>query len=134
MTIVGFGLKDIKASKQNQAKDKVNIESGLHITSVERSDFSIHKDEQAIKFSFKFTCNYEPKIGSIALEGDFVFLIKKENADKLLDQWTKKKILEKEYVALIYPPILAKCQIQALLISRDLGLPSPIPLPKFKVE
>jgi len=30
--------------------------------------------------------------------------------------------------------ILTRCNIQALILARDINLPSPIPLPKVKVE
>jgi len=30
--------------------------------------------------------------------------------------------------------ILARCQIQAIILAKELNLPSPIPLPKLSIE
>ena len=47
-------------------------------------------------------------------------------------QWKKDKKIPKEIVEEMMSHILSKCNIEALLMSREINLPPPIPLPKVK--
>jgi len=48
--------------------------------------------------------------------------------------WKDQKKVHKDVMTETLNVILDRCNIQALILARDINLPSPIPLPKVKVE
>jgi hypothetical protein len=49
-----------------------------------------------------------------------------------LDGWKKDKKLPKEIMPVILNTVLNKCNIQALILSEQINLPPPIPMPKLQ--
>ena len=86
-----------------------------------------------MKFNFAFACVYDPKVGEISLAGEVFWLDKEENVKKILSGWKKDKKVPKEVSVPILNTVLQKCNIQALMLSRYINLPPPIPLPKVNV-
>ena len=60
-------------------------------------------------------------------------LLKKNKVKEVLDGWKKDKKLPKEIMTTILNSVLTKCNIQALILSEQINLPPPIPLPKLQV-
>ena len=73
---------------------------------------------------------YEPNIGKILLTGEVVYLIDKDKAADVVKNWKKNKKMEKDMMTNILNNVLAKCNVQALILSKDMNMPPPIPLPK----
>ena len=53
---------------------------------------------------------------------------------EILDGWEKDKKLPKEIMPGILNTALNKCNIQALILSERISLPSPIELPKIQQQ
>lgn len=135
MTVVGFSFTKINVEKKETAKGKINISNHVSIQNVEESSFSIGQDEQkSLKFTFLFASSYDPNVGIISLTGELVFIEDKSKIAQIFSEWKDKKRVDKEVMTDILNVILNRCNIQALILARDINLPSPIPLPKVKVE
>lgn len=135
MTIVGFGFTKINVERKGNAVGKVSISNNVSITKVTKTDLSFGKAKQnALKFEFEFIASYEPKLGSIALNGEVIWMDKKENVDKLEKEWKKSKKIDKEVMTPVLNHVLNKCNIEALLLSREVNFPPPIPLPKVTAK
>ncbi len=133
MSVIGFNIAKIDAEKKNSPKGKVNVESNVAIKKVEVSDVSLGKDdEKVLDFNFEFKTNYSPDVGHILIAGNLLFLTKSEEATKIADEWNKTKKLEKDVMRPIFNTVLARGNIQAMIISKDLNLPAPIQLPRMK--
>jgi hypothetical protein len=91
---------------------------------------SFDQQRSAVKISFTYTVSYDPDIGSIELAGDILFLQEQAVIQAILDEWTKRKALPKKLSAPLVSAIMQKCVIQALILTKDIGLPPPIPLPR----
>jgi hypothetical protein len=130
MTVVGFNFTKINAEKKSPMKGKININNNISITNVEETTLPIDKTRAALQFSFVYSSKFEPNIGSLEIEGTLIYLQSKEAVKKIIDGWKKNKQILPEVMTPIMNQILAKCNIEALFITRDLNLPSPIPLPK----
>ncbi len=134
MKSVGFNFNKINVEKKNIGKGKVNISNNVAIKNIEQKDISLGKSKQdALKFTFEFTSKYEPGLGSILLGGDVLYLTDSQKSKEILDGWKKDKKVPKDIMAGILNTVLAKCNIQALILSQEVNLPPPIPLPKVKV-
>lgn len=135
MAVVGFNFTNIIAEKKQVSKGKIRISNNVAIEKVEKSTFSIGQDTQdTLKFTFKFVSKFEPDVGAIELIGNLVVIEAKEQVQEIEEMWKKGKKLPKEVMTEVLNVVLARCNTQALILSRDINLPSPIPLPKVKIK
>jgi hypothetical protein len=134
MTIIGFNFIKINIEKKGPVKGKINISNNVSIKDVEEIKISLGKSEQkALRFIFEFVSKYEPNIGDITLKGEIIDLEDDKKTKEITDKWKKDKKLSKDMTTLLLNNVLAKCNIQALILSRDINLPPPIPMPKVEV-
>ena len=132
MTIVGFAYTKISIErKQGTVQSRVNINNNVSIKAIEKTELPFGPDKHnGLKFSFEFTSKYDPDIGEINLRGDVLYIDEEKNIKTMLNEWKKEKKVSKELMTNIVNTILAKCNIQALILSQELNLPAPIPLPR----
>ena len=133
--IVGFGFTKLSAEKGEIAKGKIDINNNVSIKDVHEDSFSLGKDKQQniLRFVFEFTSNYEPNVGKILFEGDLLYMEEPKKAKEILNDWKKNKKLPKDLMGNLINTLLTKCNVQALILSQQVNLPSPIPLPKVQV-
>ena len=133
MTIIGFNFKEIKVSKKEGVKGKVNIKNNVVITDIKEQDLNLgDKSQNALRFIFEFSSKYDPDMGEIILGGDLLFMDSADKAKKILEDWKKSKKLPKDVMTGILNTVLTKCNIEALVLSQKVGLPPPIPMPSVK--
>ncbi len=131
MAVLAFNYTKVLGEKKSGASGRININNNVLITNIEEASFSFEKGKKGLKVDFEFTSNYDPEIGHILLEGNLLLLEDAKKVDEWLKQWSKEKKLPREVMTRIINQVLARCNIQSLILSRDLNLPSPIPLPKL---
>lgn len=130
MAIVGFSFTKIDAQKKSGAKGKVNISNNVSLSNVEDAKLTMAKEKQSLRVSFAFETKYEPSLALIRLEGDILMLEEKKRGDEILKHWSTSQALPKELMQSVLNHILDRCNVEALILARDLGLPAPVPLPK----
>ena len=134
MTIVGLNFTKIEAEKKELVKGKININNNVSINKVEEKKLSLATEKQKIiAFTFEFISKYDPNVGFIKITGDVLYMESANKVKEILDGWKKDKKLPKEIMATILNSVLTKCNIQALILSEQINLPPPIPLPKLQV-
>ena len=132
--IVGFGFTKLSAERNEAAKGKIDINNNVTIKNVEEADISFGKNNQSvIKFLFEFTSKYEPNVGNILFEGELLYMEEPKKAKEIIASWKKDKKIAKEMMAGLLNTILTKCNIQALILSQEINLPAPIPMPKVQI-
>lgn len=133
--IVGFNFTKLSAEKNDVSKGKIDISNNIRIKDIIEENLSLGKDKHnVLKFNFEFTSKYEPAIGSILFEGEILYLEDPKKIKELLSSWKKDKKLPKELTAGLLNAILTKCNVQALILSQEVNLPAPIPMPKVQME
>ena len=85
-----------------------------------------------LKFTFAFNCRYEPDLGSIDVEGQVFFTDTEEKVKTIRDSWAKDKKVPGDVMERVVNAALHKGNIQAIKVSEEVSLPSPLPLPKVK--
>lgn len=134
MPVVGMQFSKIVVEKFAPVKGKIQVNNNVVLKDVEKTDLSIGPSKQsALKFHFEFTAKYEPKIADIILTGFVTFMEKPETVKEILDSWKKDKKIPKDTMSNILNTVLSRCNIEAMLLSREVNLPPPIPLPKIQV-
>ncbi|MBU0615086.1 MAG: hypothetical protein KJ601_03255 [Nanoarchaeota archaeon] len=135
MTIVGFGFNKIEVEKIEGAKGKINISNNVSIKEVKETTLSVGKDKPPVlKFVFEFLSSYEPKVGKVLLGGDLTYMEEGAKIKEIQEKWKKDKKLPADIMSPILNTILAKANILALILSQEVNLPPPIPLPKLKAQ
>jgi len=130
MTVIGFSFNKMLVEKKNPVKGKVSINNNVGITNVEETQLNLNTNKKALKLNFEFSSSYDPNVGKISLKGEVIYLIDKDKAEEVVKNWKKNKKIEKDLMTEILNNVLTKCNVQALILSKDMNLPPPIPLPK----
>lgn len=132
--IVGFGFTKLKAERNESIKGKIDINNNVTLKNVENAELSLGNDKQSVmKFIFEFTSKYEPNVGDILFEGELLYLEDSKKAKEILTSWKKDKKIPQELMTGLLNTILTKCNVQALILSQEVNLPPPIPLPKVQM-
>ncbi|MBN2421574.1 hypothetical protein JXB27_04820 [Candidatus Woesearchaeota archaeon] len=135
MTIIGFSFRKINAERSEVKSGKVNVSNNVSLKNVEEASIPVGAAKQkALKFTYEFSTKYEPKFGSINIEGDLLFLSSAETVEKTIKEWKKNKKVDKEILTPILNTILNRCSIKGLLMSQDLNLPTPLQMPRVSVK
>ena len=131
MGIIGFNFIQINAKKSKPITGKINISNNVALKNVEPMKLPENLNTQkGVKFIFTFTSKYEPSIGTIQLDGEVLYFEKTEAIDAILKEWQSTKKVKAEVMESIMNHILMKCNIQSLIIAKDMNLPPQIQLPK----
>ena len=107
-----------------------NVCNNSNITSVSAIKNELHID-------FVFTCNYEPAVGTIRIEGELVMEETPENVNRTMNEWVSsdKKILPIDIAEKVHKIILMNCISEATPLSCHLHLPvPPFPLPQINSD
>lgn len=133
MAIIGFNFTKMVAERKAAGQGEVNVQIGLNIKDVTEAKLNLpDKKQSGLKYSFEFTASYTPDLGSIVLTGDIVDIQDAKAVQAIIKEWEKNKKLDDEKLLAVYNTALGRCSVQAILLSKEMGLPSPIPLPRRK--
>jgi len=132
MTIVKINLHKVNAERKLDAKGgQIKINNNVSIKNVEDLSFAV-EGKRGLKFTFTFNCTYEPGLGAIDVEGQVLYVEDEKKVEEVKKNWEKDKKVPMEIMEQIINAALHKGNIQAIKISEEIGLPSPLPLPKVK--
>ena len=129
MAIVGLSLRDINANFDESvvATDNINVNSSPTITNVSKRDIPLYNLKDLLSVEFVFKTTYEPKVGSISMEGEVLYQV--DNAKEIVSKWKKDKQIEANLATEILNAIFRKCLTQAIMLAHELRLPPPIMFP-----
>ncbi|MEK6874241.1 MAG: hypothetical protein AABX52_00655 [Nanoarchaeota archaeon] len=133
--IVGFNFTKMLVERKEGSQGKIAVNNNVAIKSVEKLPLQFGKrQEDALRMNFEFQALYEPKLGEIFFEGYLVWLDNKDAMEAMLKSWQKDKKLDKVIMNIVLNNILAKCNVEAIILSRDINLPPSVPMPRVQVQ
>lgn len=133
MAIIGFNFTKIAAQRLSSRSGKIQVTNNIGVRNIESSKFSGDSKRKAVKISFRYDGLYEPKVARLQFDGDVVLLLPEKNADELVKGWKDGKADAKTLTSAMNH-VLERCNVQAIILARDLNLPSPVPLPKVNMD
>ena len=134
MTIVKINLHKINAERSLDAKGgQVSINNNVSVNDVQDMALEV-EGKKGLKFNFAFNCKYSPDLGKIDVEGQVVYVNDSKMIDEIRQNWTKDKRLPTAVMEQVVNAALHKGNIQAIKVSEEISLPSPLPLPKVKSQ
>lgn len=132
MTIVKINLYKLHAERNLESKGgQISINNNVSIKDIEDLSFQI-EGKKGLVFTFSFNCNYEPGLGKIDVEGQVLYVETEAKINEIKQNWKKDKKIPMDVMEQIVNAALHKGNIQAIKISEEVNLPSPLPLPKVR--
>jgi len=133
-SIIGFNFNKINVEKKKGSSGKISVQNNVSVHDVTESKLAISKSQKALDFKYKFESKYDPDVATILIEGNLIYMTTEAEAKAVLDKWEKDKKIEPKVMEVLLNQVLAKCNVEAIILSRDVNLPAPFPLPKIKQQ
>lgn len=135
LSIIGFNFTRMVVERNSSSEGKINISNNVGVKDVKDAQVNLGgTTNSGVRFIFTFVSTYDPGVGKIELEGDVIAIDEKHAIEQLIKGWNDKKEIPQIVMSDVLNHILNRCNVQALIMSRDINLPSPIPLPKVNVR
>jgi len=132
--IIGFTFNKIAIERKGRLKGKISVKHDLQLKEVTEQALTFKEHNKGVSFNFDFMIFYEPKMGSLSINGDVMYYNEPKKVKEILDTWKKTKKLAPDVSLEVINTILSRCNIKALELAEDLNLPAHIPLPKVEIE
>jgi len=133
MPIASIHFTKISAERKAELKGKINISNNVVLTDIKKQDFKL-PNQESIKIMFDFNSKYDPSIGMILISGEVLIIDQPKVITEILDQWKKEKKLPDAILAAVMNNLLTKCNVEAILIGREVNLPPTLNMPKVKIN
>jgi len=127
MKIRNIQLKSIEARRyinRDEHPKKVRIDHNSTFTHIS------YQENEIANVDFQYTASYGP-VGLIKLEGSMIF--ESKDAKEIADNWNETRKMPNEVASKMHTAVMHACVPEAVGISKNLGLPPPIPLPQVKL-
>lgn len=126
MPIVNIYFSKIEANRERNIKGNINVKASLTFKNVEEEKSEV-KDKKILRFLFDFSLEYDTE-AKIYLSGFLIYVDDPKTIDKLKNEWKK----DKQFMKILYNFALLKCNIKALFLEDQLGLPPHLNMPRVK--
>jgi len=135
MVVFGINVNKMFIEKKKNLEKGMQVNTNIKILNV--MDAKIKTSESdgktGLLVSFEVKTSYNPEIGEILLNGNLVYSKEDEKQiSKILETWKKEQKVPEEDSLEIYNAILAKTNVEAVILADRMGLPVPFKMPKFK--
>ena len=132
MRIIGFNLTKILAERQEEDGQGISVDQNIDIKNIKEEKIPI-TNNKALKIKFTLTVTYSKDFGKIELEGSIMTLPDEEEFKSIMDSWKDKKIPENMRLG-IFNFIMVKCNVKALYLEDEMGMPLHVPMPRLTKE
>ncbi len=132
MRIIGFNLTKILAERQEEDGQGIRVDQNIDIKNIKEEKIPI-TNNKALKIKFTLTVTYSKDFGKIEFEGSIMTLPDEGEFKSIMDSWKDKKIPENMRLG-IFNFIMVKCNIKALYLEDEMGMPLHVPMPRLTKE
>ncbi|HUT27299.1 MAG TPA: hypothetical protein VMW85_04565 [Methanomassiliicoccales archaeon] len=127
MQIKSFETTTIEAKRFSKAGERmanIKIENNSAITQISKGE------DDLSHIDFRFTANYTG-LGYIKIEGRITV---SELSEKTMDDWRRTNNLPVDDANAVHNAVVGNSMLSALLISREIKLPAPMPMPRINMQ
>ncbi|MBN1389696.1 MAG: hypothetical protein JXA22_03530 [Candidatus Thermoplasmatota archaeon] len=126
MTIKRTELLSVEAKRVGVLAQKMNIR--IDVNSNVSQIYLTEEDEARVDFRFMATYT---GLGTVGMEGRIIF---SGGARELSDQWSETGNMPDKAAQEIHGAIMKTCMPVAVLLSREVQLPPPMPMPPVNIK
>ena len=117
-------IESKRFSKTGEKMVNIKIENNSAITQISKGEGDLSY------IDFRFTANYTG-LGYIKIEGH---LTVSDLSEKMMDDWRRTNNLPVEDANTVHNAVVSNCMVTALIIAREIKLPSPMPIPRINMQ
>jgi hypothetical protein len=110
-------------TKLGEATGNIRIDHNSSVTLISEAN------NREANVEFRFTANYS-SMGFIKIEGKMVF---EGDASAVAKKWQSEHKMSDEVATQVHQAIMVNCIPEAVMVSRDLKMPPPIPMPQVNI-
>lgn len=111
-------------TRRGEKQANIRIDNNSTVTLISQTG------EEEADVEFRYTASYG-SVGVIKIEGRLVF---HGDAAELTQKWSSSGNMPDKVASEIHTAIMGTCVPEAVMVSRDLHLPPPIPLPQINIQ
>ena len=126
MTIKRTELRKVEATRAGEMGAKMNIRIDVN-SNVSQIYLT---EEDVARIEFRFMATYTG-LGSVGIEGRITF---SGGAKELYEKWTETGNMPDKAAQEIHAAIMKTCMPVAVLLSREVHLPPPMPMPPINIK
>lgn len=135
MPVVGLSINNIDAKKHAEVTFGVKVNSTTDLKGVKEETLPGF-DKKALLIEFEFSTQYlapeDKKVAEFIIGGHV--LVVDDKHKEIMESWKKSKKLPDEIGLQVVNVIFNRCSKKSIILSDDLQLPSPVPLPFAKKD
>lgn len=127
MPVKQVDISSIEAKRYTKPQERlknVRIDNNSSITMIKPLN------DEDVSISFRYTATYGG-VGNICVEGTIIY---RGDVKELSSKWIEQGNLPDNTAGEVHTAIMGACMPEAVMLSRDLKLPPPIPLPSIKMN
>ena len=133
--IVNFTLDKISVDKKASLKGTIEAKNSIKFLDIVEQPLPTGLNKQVLlSFKFQYKVDYLPNIALTEIVGHIHFMTDKSSKDKILEDWSKHSKIEQSLSGHLVNYIFSKCGVMALSLSKQVGLPPHIPLPRIAIK
>jgi hypothetical protein len=129
MKIIGFNFTKILVERKDGKFEKPKITQNIDIKDVVKEK-SFVSNSDSLRIVFNFNINYTENQAKLEFEGNIILMPENNELNDFLKSWKGKKIPEESRIPL-FNFIMNKCNVKALSLEDEFGLPIHVPLPRL---
>lgn len=136
MPVLGINITKVEMEKQGGMASKVEINLSPKVEEVRLGEIKTPSGKvNGIEVLFTYQIGYRPDIARASISGMVFYLPpQKEKIDEILDNWEKEKKIPPEMFAEIVNFITNEVTPLLMLISKEMRIPYPIPVPRVSIK
>lgn len=134
MQIVGFNLDKMLIERLENITGKFKVTSKINMKDLKEEKVSPVQGKEILRLEFEYSIDYEPKLAEIRFKGSLIIMGDPKDVKEAVADWKKKGNIMTDLKVRIYNTIFHKCNLKALELEDDFGLPPHIVLPQIKPE
>lgn len=132
MPIVDFIFDKLEANRSSKKIGPTEIKISNNFGLKEVTKEKIPGLGDCVITSFEFKTDYEPDLGNIIIQGRVIYHDK--NLKNVVKEEKGNLVLKEQAFEDVNNAVLRSSTIQALVLSKEMRLPSPVQLPKVSLQ
>jgi hypothetical protein len=133
MPVITINFNRLLAERKGDGAKSLKVNSNVNVKDVVKAELALGTAKQdALRFEFEYITKYEPDHAQIKIEGNLIYLAPNDKVNTILKEWKKESKISKDVMAEVVNNLLSRCNIEALILSREMNLPVPFPMPKVE--
>lgn len=130
IAIKGWELNSLEARRFSKVGEKlvnVRIDHNNAVTGV------VPLNQTDLSIEFRFTASYSG-MGFVRMDGKLVVADDSRSPESIAKEWKSTNNMPPDFANLVHNAVISNCIITATIVTRDLQLPPPVPLPQVDMN